>query len=52
MGSLLGMLDAGITIIVPAVVWTLLAVGLYQLIRESVHKPRALHQRTARQTHS
>jgi hypothetical protein len=50
--SLLSILDAGITIVVPAVVWTLLAVGLYQLIRESVHKPKVLHRQTARETRS
>jgi len=52
MTSLLSILDAGITIVVPAAVWTLLAFGVYQLIRESVHQPEVLHRRTARETRS
>lgn len=52
MTNLLSVLDAGITIVVPAIVWTLLATGLYQLIRESVHRPEVLHRRPAREARS
>jgi len=50
--NLLNILDAGITIVVPATVWTLLAFGLVQLIRESVHVPRITHPQVARKTRS
>lgn len=52
MVTLLRILDLGITILVPAVVWTLLAFGLAQFIRESIHMPRVKQQQVARQTHS
>jgi hypothetical protein len=52
MASLLSILALGITILVPAVVWTLLAVGLFQLVRDSLHKPGASHQQVARRTRS
>jgi len=52
MVSLLAILDTGITIVVPAVVWTLLAVGLFQLIRESMHGPGMPHRQVARETRS
>ncbi|MBS3784562.1 MAG: hypothetical protein KGY78_08960 [Anaerolineae bacterium] len=44
MSSLLSILDLGITILVPAVVWTLLAIGLYQLFRESIQESGARRQ--------
>jgi hypothetical protein len=52
MVSLLTILNLGITILVPAVVWTLLAVGLFQLIRESVREPRMIHRQVAQRTRS
>lgn len=52
MVTLLRILDMGITILVPAVVWALLAFGMAQFIRESIHMPRVKHQQVARQTHS
>jgi|GEM_PF-3929818 len=52
MASLLSILDAGITIVVPATVWTLLAFGLIQLIRESVHLPMEQPRQVARETRS
>lgn len=52
MASLLSILEAGITIAVPAVVWTLLTFGLVQLIRESIHVPRMPHRQVARKTRS
>lgn len=52
MVSLLNILDAGITIVVPASVWTLLAFGLVQLIRESVSLPRIAPRQVARKTRS
>jgi len=51
MTSLLNILDAGISILVPALVWTLLAVGVYQLARESIQEAGA-HRRVARGTRS
>jgi len=52
MTSLLSILDTGITTVVPAAVWTLLAFGVVQLIRESVHAPRITHPQVARKTRS
>jgi hypothetical protein len=52
MTSLLSILDAGITIVVPAAVWSLLTFGLIQLIRESVHVPRMTHRQVAGETRS
>jgi len=52
MVDLLRILDLGITIFVPAVVWTLLGVGVIQLVRESLHEPRVVHRQMARSTRS
>jgi hypothetical protein len=52
MASVLSILALGITIVVPAVVWTLLAVGLFQLVRDSLHKPDVAHRHVARSTRS
>jgi hypothetical protein len=52
MANLLTILDMGITILVPATVWGLLAVGLFQLIRESIHQPGVAHRQVARGTRS
>ena len=54
MTSLLTIFALGITVLVPAAVWTLLAVGLFELIRDWVHKrePRVAHGHVARLTRS
>lgn len=52
MTDLLNILDLGITVLVTAVVWTLLAAGLVQLIRESIHQPRVIPRQVARSTRS
>ncbi len=50
--SLLSILDIGITVVVPAVVWAMIAVGLVQLIRESMHGDDISHRQVARQARS
>lgn len=49
--NLLDILALGITILVSAVVWTLLAVGLFQLIRDSIQEA-GVHRQMARSTRS
>lgn len=49
MMNLLNTLGAGIAILVPALVWGLLALGLYELVRESVQESDA-YRRLARGT--
>jgi len=51
MVHIINILDVGITILVPAVVWSLLAVGLFELIRESIHGFEG-HRRVIRTTRS
>jgi len=51
MTNVLTILDAGISILVPGLVWTLLAVGLYQLAREVIQGAGA-HERVASGTRS
>lgn len=51
MMSFIDLLDLGMTILVPGVVWVLLGVGLFQLIRESV-QPCDVHRQVARSTRS
>ncbi|MGD2104127.1 MAG: hypothetical protein PVJ55_03295 [Anaerolineae bacterium] len=50
MTNLLYISDLGITILVPAVVWTFLGVGMFELIRESIHSLRSVHRQTAHNT--
>jgi hypothetical protein len=40
-----------ITLFVPGVVWSLLAAGLYQLIRDSIRRARVTSQRTQTLAH-
>jgi len=40
-----------ITLFVPGVVWSLLAAGLYQLIRDSIRRARVTSQRTQALAH-
>lgn len=51
MASLLSILDIAITVLVPAGVWTLLGVGLFQLFHESIRGPK-VHHRVAQSTQS
>lgn len=50
MTNLLVILDLGITILVPAVVWTFLGVGLPQLVRESIQNARPIQRQAAQKT--
>lgn len=51
MTSLLSILDLGIMFLVPAVVWTLLGVGLFQWVRDAIQESGA-HRQVAQRTHS
>ncbi|MGD2178764.1 MAG: hypothetical protein PVG71_13190 [Anaerolineae bacterium] len=49
MAYLLHIFDLGIKFLVPAMVWTLLVIGLFQLVRESIPRPRIASRRVARE---
>lgn len=49
MVDLLSLVNAGITFLVPAVVWTVLVAGLFQLIWEPIHDTRITSRRVAPQ---
>lgn len=52
MAYLLYILELGITFLVPAVVWALLVIGSFQLVRESLPKFRLTSRRVAPEAHS
>jgi len=49
MTYLLTIFDLGIRFLVPAIVWTMLVIGLFQLVRESIPKPRVTSRQVAPQ---
>jgi len=49
MAYLLNIFDLGITFLVPATVWTLLVIGVFQLVRESIPRPRVASRQVARE---
>jgi hypothetical protein len=54
MSSLLTILAVGITVVVPAAVWAFLVFGLFELVRDWVHKRQLElhHRQVARTTRS
>lgn len=50
--DLLNLVNVGITVLVPAIVWTVLLVGLFQLIWEPIRNARMTSQRVAPQVRS
>lgn len=48
MGGLLAVLDHIMMVVVPAVVWTLLGVGVFELVREIVPETDVIVRRAAR----
>ena len=48
MADLLRVLDQGIAFLVPTTVWAMLIVGVFQLIRDSLPRPKATRRWTAR----
>jgi hypothetical protein len=52
MEGLLRILDLGFVFVVPTIVWTILIAGVFQLIRESMPKPKVTPRQVARQGRS
>jgi len=52
MQSLLDVFSVGITFIVPGVVWVTLAAGLYQFVRQAIHKAPLAPQSFAQKQHA